>query len=132
MSKRRITLEDLYDGLQALNTKVNGLTIKVDNLIVRVDDLTEKVYDLTERVDSLETKVGSLEDSHQTLAGMVSNLAVEQKSFRYTLDNLTAGYVDFRSEFKKLRDITSSGFDTMNDRFDRVEDRVGQLEVMMA
>jgi hypothetical protein len=42
------------------------------------------------------------------------------------------GYLDFRADFKSLRDITVSGFETFNDRFDRLESQVDQLEAAIA
>jgi hypothetical protein len=97
MSRPTITLQDVFNAVQALGG----------------------------RVGSLETK---FDDTFQTLNGKVDNLVQGQNQLQLTVDNLVTGHLYLGNDIKQLRAFTETGFDTMGDRFDRLEDQVDRIE----
>ncbi len=70
--KKNVTLNQIANILEGIQSQVQTIATKVDELSVRVDVLTERVDVLTERVDQLTIRVENLENDMKILKADVA------------------------------------------------------------
>jgi uncharacterized phage infection (PIP) family protein YhgE len=83
--------------------------------------MTDKtIDDLAKEQPGLHSKVNDLIGGQHEILAAIADLTSHQYGFDSKLNSLDQG-------LGELKEYTYAGFDTMNDRFDRLEDQVDRL-----
>lgn len=113
-------IDALGEKVDDLGRRVDGLDQNVDGLGRRVDNLDRKVDDLSSRVDNLDRKVDALGSRVDNLDRRVGDLD----------DRMEKGFERVDAELREQRQEMKAGFESIGDRFDRMQRMMFQSSVI--